>query len=71
MMPADADRLAYSVPRAAAALDVSRAQLYVLMRDGALRSFTCGARRLISRDALADYVQRREQAAAEGAGAAP
>ncbi|WP_278262733.1 helix-turn-helix domain-containing protein [Nocardia sp. AG03] len=54
----------YAVPVAAELLGISRATLYVLIRDGAVRSVKVGGRRLISSDAIAEFVERADQGAA-------
>jgi excisionase family DNA binding protein len=46
------ERLALRVNEAAAVTGLSRSTLYVLMRNGALRSVRVAGRRLIPRDAL-------------------
>lgn len=47
----------YSPVEAAWQLSVSRAKLYELMTEGQIRSVKIGARRLIPRQALVDFVE--------------
>lgn len=56
--------LADPVDRAAANLGLSRAFIYRELKAGRLTSFTAGSRRLISRRAQAEYVERRERESA-------
>jgi excisionase family DNA binding protein len=51
------ERLALRVNEAAAVTGLSRSTLYVLMRNGALRSVRVAGRRLIPRDALEALLQ--------------
>jgi excisionase family DNA binding protein len=66
-MAQDTPRLAYTVEQA---LDSgtfsSRNKLYAAIARGDLRSFRDGKRRMISADALQEYIARRERATAEG-----
>lgn len=57
------DRLAYSVPDAARMLGISPRAIYNRLANGELRSFRVGPRRLISLDALKDYIRTRESEA--------
>lgn len=50
------ERLAYSVSYAAELLGISKAMLYELLSAGAIRSRKVGARRLIPRDALIEFL---------------
>lgn len=52
------DKLAYGVPEAAAALCLSRATLYRLIRRGELTTFNVVGRTLISRSVLETFVDR-------------
>jgi hypothetical protein len=60
-------RLAYTVE---SALDTgafsSRRKLYQAISSGTLRTFKDGKRRMISADALIEYIGQRERATAEG-----
>lgn len=60
-------KLALGVREAADALDVGRDQVYELMNSGALPSFKLGARRLIARRDLEDFVARQTGRAPEAA----
>jgi len=51
------ERLALRVNEAAAVTGLSRSTLYVLMRNGALRSVRVAGRRLIPREALEALLQ--------------
>ena len=53
------ERLAYPVPDAAHQIGISRAYLWALIADGEIDTFTIGRRRLVSRDALQDFINRR------------
>jgi len=64
------DRLAYSPLEAAQMLGLSRARLYQLLDDGSLPSLKLGRRRLIRREALVELLDRLEEGAAHGGGAA-
>ena len=59
-----AGRLSVSIEDAAAAIGVSRAYAYQLVEAGALRTFTLGRRRLVSVDAIAKFIAKRERAGA-------
>ena len=52
--------LAHHVYKAAELAGVSRATLYQEIKSGRLRTFKVGARRLISSDALRDWIRDRE-----------
>ena len=56
------DALAYSVPDAAAVIAISERRLWDHIRAGKIRSFRDGSRRLISRKALEEYIDKRETA---------
>lgn len=56
--------LAYSVDEAADMLGVCRTTIFNEIKSGDLRSFKIGRRRLISEDALEDYIQNKEIEAA-------
>jgi excisionase family DNA binding protein len=45
-------RAAYAVKEAAELIGVSRSMLYLLMKNGALRTVKLGGRRLVPRDAI-------------------
>ena len=53
-------RLSYSIPQAMEELNLSRSRLYQEISTGRLRTYTIGRRRLISHDALKDYIRDRE-----------
>jgi excisionase family DNA binding protein len=50
------ERLAFSVIEAAEMLGISRAMVYVLIEAGKIRSRKIGARRVITREALAEFL---------------
>lgn len=56
------ERLAYSVKDALAVTSLSRSLLYEEMAAGRLKSFHVGRRRLISAEALADWLRQRQAA---------
>ena len=51
-------RVLYSVPEAMALLNLSRTQIYELIRTSRLATVTQGRRRLVPADSITDYVQR-------------
>jgi len=53
-----------SIADAAKALDVSRPTIYKEIQAGRLQTFTIGRRRLVSPEALENYVKQREKVAA-------
>lgn len=55
-----ADRLAYSINELPEVLPISRSLIFEEIRSGTLRSFTVGRRRLVSREAVLDFIQQRE-----------
>lgn len=55
---------AYDVPEVLRRLSVTRPTIYRFLRSGELRSFRLGSRRLISSEALADFIRARESAEA-------
>lgn len=57
------DKLSYSVDEAMAALGIGRNAFYKAVSSGELATFSVGKRRLVSRRALEEFVQKREQAA--------
>jgi excisionase family DNA binding protein len=61
-----AKRIAHSVLEAAAAVGVSRATLYRRIKDGTVRTFTWGGRRLIRDDDLQAAIDAASGRAPEG-----
>ena len=57
--------LAYSVPVAARLIGIGPLGAWDLVRDGTIPSFVEDGRRLISRQALEDYVTKRKDVAGE------
>ena len=55
--------LTVSITDAAKALNVSRPTIYKLIQNGKLKTFTIGRRRLVTPEALSDFV--KAQTAAE------
>jgi excisionase family DNA binding protein len=53
------ERLAYSVEEAAEALGISRDLIYDLLRTGELASLKVGQRRLITRQALDAFLNKK------------
>ena len=53
-----------SITDAAKALNVSRPTIYKEIQAGRLHTFTIGRRRLVSPEALREYVKAREKVAA-------
>uniref|UniRef100_E6PBZ9 Helix-turn-helix domain-containing protein n=1 Tax=mine drainage metagenome TaxID=410659 RepID=E6PBZ9_9ZZZZ len=54
------DIQAVSVPEAARRIGVGHSTAKMLYKTGELRSFTVGRRRLVTCDAIAEYIARRE-----------
>jgi len=54
--PLDKDKLAYSINEACAALSLGTSKLYELMRDGKLKAKAEGARTIIPRQSMLDYI---------------
>jgi len=57
------DRLAYRVREAAQILAISRSRFYELVAEGKIRVLKDGARTLVRRSQLVNYLDRLEQAA--------
>ena len=55
---------AYDVPEVLQRLGVTRPTVYRFLRSGELRSFRLGTRRLVSAEALAEFIREREAAEA-------
>lgn len=56
--PQDGLERLLSIPEAANALGISRSALYWRLRDGSIRSFKVGRRRLIPASAIAEFGDR-------------
>ena len=55
------DRDAYTVPEARTRLGgLSNGKFYELVSSGELKTFTVGSRRLVSHEAIVDFIRRRE-----------
>ena len=55
------ERDAYTVPEARQRLGgISQATFYVLKNSGALRTFRVGTKRLVSRQAIQDFILKQE-----------
>ena len=52
--------LTYSIEQTMGALNLSRATIYAEINEGRLRTYKVGRRRMVSHDALADWVKARE-----------
>ncbi|GEM_PF-1131410 len=61
--PSGLERLAYRVKEAAEVLAISRSRFYELVAAGEIRALKDGARTLIRRSELEDYLDRLEAAA--------
>ncbi len=53
-----------TIPEVATALRINKSYLYALLNAGALRSVRLGRRRLITREALQQFIADREREAA-------
>ena len=62
--PDEVGPVAYGVPEVMRRLGVTRPTVYRFLGTGELRSFHLGARRLVSADALAEFIRAREAAEA-------
>ena len=60
----DAGPVVYDVPEVIRRLGITRPTLYNFLRSGELRSFRLGTRRLVSAEALAEFIRSRETAEA-------
>lgn len=58
----------YTVEEAARVLRKGRTWTWMQIRNGQLKSFKIGARRLVAQDALEDFVKRAKRDAAATAG---
>ena len=54
------DRLSMSVEDASELIGISRATLYIEIRRKQIKTFRVGGRRLISREAIHEYIRARE-----------
>ena len=60
----DAGPVVYDVPEAMRRLGITRPTIYRFLRSGELRSFRLGSRRLVSAEALREFIRARESAEA-------
>ena len=60
----DGGPVAYDVPEVLRRLGVTRPTIYRFLRSGELRSFRLGSRRLVSAEALEEFIRARESAEA-------
>ena len=56
---------AFAVPEVIARLGGTRPTVYRFLQSGELRSFRLGSRRLVSAEALAEFIRERERVAAD------
>lgn len=56
----DAGPVVYDVPEAMQCLRITRPTIYRFLRSGELRSFRLGTRRLVSAEALREFIRARE-----------
>jgi excisionase family DNA binding protein len=56
---------AFDVPEVIARLGVTRPTVYRFLQSGELRSFRLGSRRLVSAEALAEFIRERERVEAD------
>ena len=59
-------QLSYTVDQACQAVGLPRTSLYSAMRDGKLRTFKAGRRRMVSRKALEDFIAALERQSNKG-----
>lgn len=62
--PTTGAQLAYSIAAAAAALDLGRTTIYAEIKAGRLATIRVGSRRIITADALAQFLADRTRDAA-------
>jgi excisionase family DNA binding protein len=55
-----ADRITFSIEQTMEALNLSRNTVYLEIAAGRLRTYKVGRRRMVSRDALTQFVRDRE-----------
>jgi len=60
------DALAYSINELPEVLPIGRSLIFEEIKSGALRSFTVGRRRLVSHDAVREYIRAKEKASGGG-----
>jgi excisionase family DNA binding protein len=65
-MQTEIPKLAYPIADACVALGITRNRAYQAIADGSLQTYKDGRRRMVSRRALQDYVDRKERAGGEG-----
>lgn len=53
-------KLAYGVEEFADAVSIARSAVYVAIRDGKLKTFKAGRRRLVSADAAREFIRALE-----------
>lgn len=70
-MNPELSKFAYGVDDAAAAIGITRSHLYRAISNGELRSYRDGRRRMVSANALREYVAKREREAAASEPAEP
>jgi excisionase family DNA binding protein len=58
--PGPGDRLSYSMEEAATMLGVGRTAVYDLARTNDLKTFKIGKRRLVTRDALIEFLEQAQ-----------
>ena len=58
----DVEKLLFAPEEAAAALGIGRTKVFELIRTGELESLLIGKSRRIRREAIVDYIRRRQQA---------
>lgn len=63
-------RVAYTVDEACDAAGFTRTRLYAAITDGTLRSFKAGRRRMISANALEQFIEKLERESEAGRAAA-
>lgn len=59
--PVDKARLSYNINGAVEATGFTRSRIYESIRDGSLKTFTAGRRRMISAKELAAFVAKLER----------
>lgn len=65
-MGTQTEKLSYTVPQLTAATGLTRNRIYAAIATGDLRSFKVGKRRMISDEAVREFIENCERRTAEG-----
>lgn len=70
MKPTTNEAICLSADDAAIAIGIGRTKFWELLKNGTIPSFAIGRRRLVTREALAQFVRQHEQAGSAATGPA-